>query len=69
MSLPHVKAFAAVPTGILGRFVSLICGSCKAPSTSKLRDCVSASDHQSRIVAFCPHCRTWNLTDLVMTDA
>jgi thymidine kinase len=60
-----VRAHAAEPSGLLGRSLSFICGSCGAPSTVKLRDCIAASDHHDRVTAYCPRCGTWNMTELV----
>lgn len=67
MSLRYVKAVASTPGGLFGRSVDLICGECKAPSSVKLRNCAEATDRHGLILAFCPRCETWNLTDLVFS--
>lgn len=66
MALRWVRARASAQAGLFGWSISIICGKCSAPSTSKLRHCVRAEDMGERLTVFCPHCKVWNLTELVL---
>jgi len=58
-----VEAWSVGFMGIGKPKVHIVCGRCSGPSAS--RDWATVTTHGDRIAVFCPHCRTWNLTELV----